>query len=95
MSVDVSDMSPSLSPCNTLTKQMKCSLGIEVISIQIFVVPTIKQEREKVLKEEMMEEAEFSVALTLSTKPSRFCVSVTFSIKGQSQPSSCLVLFRR
>lgn len=55
MSVAVSDMSPSLRTWNTLIQQMKSSLGIEGISIQIFVLPTIKREKKKVLEAEKME----------------------------------------
>ena len=38
------DMLPFLKMCNTRSSQMKCSLEIEVISIQILVVLTIQQE---------------------------------------------------
>lgn len=42
---------------------MKCSIGIEVISIPIFVVPTFQQERKDVTR--IMTKGEFSLVITL------------------------------
>lgn len=46
-----------------LSSQMKCSIGIEVISIPIFVVPTFQQERKDVTR--IMTKGEFSLVITL------------------------------
>lgn len=107
MSVAVSDMSPSLRTWNTLIQQMKSSLRIEAISIQIFVLPTIKQEGKKVLAAEMMEKA---VAMTSSTIVSEsvnmriwllLCIMDTFTAfcqllrLGQDEGRPTYLLFTR
>ena len=44
------DMSPFLKMYNTRSSQMKCSLEIEVISIQILVVLTVQHEGKYITK---------------------------------------------
>lgn len=59
------DMLPFLNMYNTRSSQMKCSLEIEVISIQIFVVLTIQQEGKDIARIAVMTKEIFSLIRTL------------------------------
>lgn len=60
------DMLPFLNMFNMLSSQMKCSLEIEVISIQIFVVLTIQQEGEDITRITPVTKEICSLIITLS-----------------------------